>query len=157
MATPFQVLGSGGINLAAKMWSPTAKVDHMLPMIVFIHQYSIMGGSGLLMEGMARAAASRGYTGVTFDLRGAGASGGSSTYTNFEELNDVKTIIDDVILKTNKDVVVIGSSGGAALAGAVLDYSERVKAVCTIGYTWGWWSSWIFGYGIFNFKIYLLC
>ncbi len=145
MVTKFQVLSSGGIHLAAKMWSPSSTVDRMLPVIIFIHQYAVMGGSGVLMEGMARVAASRGYTGVTFDLRGAGSSEGKCTYTNFDELNDVKAIIDDMLIKTNKDIIIVGSSGGAALAGAVLDYSDRVKAVCTIGYTWGWWSSWIFG------------
>jgi hypothetical protein len=45
-----------------------------------------------------------------------------------------------------KDVFVVGSSGGAALAGSVLDYSDCVKGGMLIGYTWGWWASFLFGW-----------
>ncbi len=145
MKSAFTVINGDGVRLAAKLWRPSN--DHrILPVIIFVHQYAVMGGSSALMEGMARNAVDFGYTCVTFDLRGAGGSTGSSTWTNFEELNDVKAIIDHVAGITEREIVLFGSSGGAAIAGAALDYSDRVKAVCLIGYTWGWMSSFLFGW-----------
>ena len=139
------VLSNDGVRLAAKLWRPKAD-HHILPVIIFIHQYAVMGGSSALMQGMAQNAVKVGYTCVTFDLRGAGGSTGTSTWTNYEELNDVKAVIDHVSDISEKDIVLIGSSGGAAIAGAALDYSVRVKAACLIGYTWGWMSSFLFGW-----------
>jgi alpha/beta superfamily hydrolase len=144
MMTPFLVMSTSEIQLSAKLWSSsTASIS---PVVLFVHQYAKMGGCGQLMEGMAKRIASAGYTAVTFDLRGAGKSTGSCSYTNFIELNDVKAVVDHIVREMNRDVVIVGSSGGAALAGAALDYSDRIQAGLFIGYTWGWWASFLFGW-----------
>ncbi|CAM9341293.1 unnamed protein product, partial [Ectocarpus fasciculatus] len=148
MMTRFVVLSTGGIHLAAKLWAPKSAdiVPRAEPLLLFVHQYAMMGGCAQLMEGMARRAAGKGYTSVTFDLRGAGKSSGSCSFTNLAELEDVKAVIDHIVREMNKDVVIVGSSGGAALAGATLDYSDRVRGGMLIGYTWGWWASFLFGW-----------
>ena len=78
--------------------------------------------------------------------RGAGQSTGSSTYTNYAELEDVKAVLDYAIAETTSNIIVVGSSAGAPLAGAVLDYSDRIVGGVFIGYVWGWWASWLFGW-----------
>ena len=147
LMTPFVVLSTGGVQLSAKLWTPnTTNTNPAYPVVLFVHQYTKMGGSGQLMEGMARKAARSGYSAVTFDLRGAGRSAGSCSFTNFAELDDVKAVIDHIATEMQRDVFIVGSSGGAALAGSALDYSERVKGGMLIGYTWGWWASFLFGW-----------
>lgn len=98
------------------------------------------------MEGMAQQSLKYGFQALTFDLRGAGDSTGSCSYTNQPEVADVQAAIDFLIAETGRNIFLIGSSGGAPLAGAVLDYSPKVVGACLIGYVWGWWASWLFGW-----------
>ena len=106
--TPFSVQSTDNVTLAVKYWGE--KSTSSTPVLVFVHQYAQMGGEGSLMEGMAAEALSRGMEAVTFDLRGAGASSGNATLTNFNELDDVKAVVDWVALR-DRDVFLIGSSG----------------------------------------------
>ena len=69
------------------------------------------------MDGMARYMNRYRYDAVTFDLRGAGRSTGESTLTNQEELIDVKAMIKHIEEVCTRDIFVVGSSGGAPLAG----------------------------------------
>lgn len=131
--TSLTILSSSDIVLSAKHWKPRNN-ENVLPFIIFIHQYAKMGGCGLLMEGMAKQATSKGYNAITFDLRGSGSSSGTCTFTNYEELNDVKAVVDYVQNNYSNDILVIGSSAGAPLAGAILDYSDRIKGGILIGY-----------------------
>lgn len=147
LITPFIVISTGDIRLSAKLWEPREVSDRPAgPVLLFVHQYAKMGGSGALMEGMARNAANYGYTSVTFDLRGAGRSTGACTFTNYAEMDDVKAMINHIINSMNKDVFLVGSSGGSALAGALLDYSDRIHGCMLIGYTWGWLTWFVFGW-----------
>ena len=144
LVTPFTVLSTHNVELAAKLWRPESSAD--VPYVLFVHQYAKMGGCGQLLEGMAQCVARQGYPSVTFDLRGAGKSSGLSTFTNYAEVDDVKAMINYIEKEFNRDIVIVGSSGGASLAGAVLDYSSRVRGGLFIGYTWGWWASFLFGW-----------
>jgi len=136
------------ITLAGKLWhsstTTTTYVD--LPVLLFVHQYAQMGGQGALMEGMAAESLNYGFSALTFDLRGAGESEGTCTFTNQAELADVCAAIDFLVEKTSRDIFLIGSSGGAPLAGAALEHSRRVLGAAMIGYVWGWWASWLFGW-----------
>jgi len=98
------------------------------------------------MEGMARIMSSKGYESVTFNLRGIGRSSGSSTWMCRNELLDVQSIIRYVTETLDRDVFLVGSSAGAPLAGAALDSSHRVKGAAFIGYVWGFWASFLFGW-----------
>lgn len=54
--------------------------------VVLVHQYSKMGGCQALMRGMANCFAAAGFPVVTFDMRGAGHSTGSATFTGKHEV-----------------------------------------------------------------------
>lgn len=142
----FSTASTNGVILSCKKWASESSSDARVPLVLFVHQYAVMGGCGQLMEGMARRVSSAGYDAVTFDLRGAGKSTGSCTYTNKDELNDVLAVLRLIEESTSKNILVVGSSGGAPLAGAVLDSSKRVIGGLFIGYTWGFWTSLIFGW-----------
>lgn len=142
---PFTVNSENGIKLACKLWKSKSEMRNAA-VILFIHQYAVMGGQGALMEGMAKRSASNGYNSITFDLRGAGNSTGSCTYTNRYELADVKAMVKYIEGKFPGKIYVVGSSGGAPLCGAVLDYSPRIAGGVMIGYVWGWWASILFGW-----------
>ena len=128
---PFTVNSENGIKLACKLWKSNNLNNNMndIPIVLFIHQYAIMGGQGILMEGMAKHTVTNGFNAITFDLRGAGQSTGSPTYTNQYELTDVKEVINYIIknFDSNK-IFIVGSSGGAPLCGAILDYSPRIDS-----------------------------
>jgi hypothetical protein len=131
--TALSIVSTNDVILSAKHWKlPTTSPSSTT--IVFIHQYAKMGGCGMLMEGMAVKSLKQGYQAITFDMRGAGRSTGYCTYTNYDELNDVKAVIDYVSKNLDTDIILVGSSGGAPLAGAALDYSPRIKGGVFIGY-----------------------
>lgn len=133
-----------GVTLSVRSWKG---INHDREvMIIFVHQYAIMGGQGQLMEGMARRVVKQGYDALTFDLRGAGRSTGKSSWTNQNELLDVQTVVDYALQSTKKKIFLVGSSGGAPLAGATLDYSPRILGGLFVGYVWGFWASILFGW-----------
>ena len=117
------------ISLSLRRWMGSG--DHSQRsevLVLFVHQYAVMGGSGQLMEGM-------------IDLRGAGRSTGRSSWTNQNELRDVQAVIDYVLNTTSKKIFLVGSSAGAPLSGACLDYSDRILGGLFVGYVWGFWAS----------------
>jgi uncharacterized protein len=144
MADEISLSTSDGVQLSVRKWKGSNNGRDFL--ILFVHQYSVMGGQGQLMEGMARRVVKQGYDAVTFDLRGAGRSTGKSSWTNQYELLDVQTVLDHVLQSTNKKIFLVGSSGGAPLAGATLDYSDRIVGGLFVGYVWGFWASILFGW-----------
>jgi uncharacterized protein len=144
MADEISLSTSDSVQLSVRKWKGSDSGRDFL--ILFVHQYSVMGGQGQLMEGMARRVVKQGYDAVTFDLRGAGRSTGKSSWTNQYELLDVQTVLDHVLQSTNKKIFLVGSSGGAPLAGATLDYSDRIVGGLFVGYVWGFWASILFGW-----------
>ena len=105
------------------------------------------------MEGIARIMSQKGYDTITFDLRGIGRSSGSSTWMCRNELLDVQSIIRYVTETLDRDVFLVGSSAGATLAGAALDTSHRVKGAALIGYVWGFWASFLFGWAYHSIEV----
>ncbi|KFH10736.1 esterase/lipase/thioesterase domain-containing protein [Toxoplasma gondii MAS] len=115
------------------------------PIAVFVHQYSLMGGRRFLVDGKARILASRGIPCITFDLRGAGTSGGRATLTGSSEVKDTVAVCEWA--KNNLDartIFLIGTSAGAAISGSAVPLVPEVKGWVGIGYTFGFFASLLF-------------
>ena len=65
MSKLISIRTSDNVTLACKYW----KINANGPLVVFIHQYSTMGGQSTLMDGMAKECTKYGYNAITFDLR----------------------------------------------------------------------------------------
>jgi uncharacterized protein len=141
------------VILSLRKWASPQASSAPTPLIIFVHQYAVMGGNGRLMEGMARRVASSGCEGWTFDLRGAGSSTGRSSWTNKDELHDLLSVINHALETTTKSIFLVGSSAGAPLAGAALDHSDRVIGGLFIGYVWGFWASILFGWAYSSIRV----
>mmetsp|Transcript_106403 Transcript_106403/g.129743 ORF Transcript_106403/g.129743 Transcript_106403/m.129743 type:complete len:262 (+) Transcript_106403:43-828(+) len=138
------------ITLSGKIFRPYNKdteseIITQLPCILFVHQWSKMGGAGQLMDGMARYMTQMNYISMTFDMRGTGNSTGQCTWTCHDEVKDVKFVSEYLYKITNKPIILIGSSAGAPTAGSVIDYNNYILSGIFIGYTFGFWSSVLFG------------
>ncbi|KEP65728.1 UNVERIFIED_CONTAM: esterase/lipase/thioesterase domain-containing protein [Hammondia hammondi] len=115
------------------------------PIAVLVHQYSLMGGRRALVEGKARILASQGIPCITFDLRGAGASGGRATLTGSSEVKDTVAVCEWA--KKNLDartIFLIGTSAGAAISGSAVPLVPEVKGWVGVGYTFGFFASLLF-------------
>jgi len=97
------------------------------------------------MHGIARELTDRGFTAVTFDMRGVQGSSGTMTLTGANEVKDVEAVCEWTHQKLNQDLVVLGSSAGAPIAGSAVESFSFIKAYVGIGYVFGWWASIIFG------------
>lgn len=82
--------------------------------VVLVHQYTKMGGCAALMRGMANCFAAVGFPVVTFDMRGAGKSTGSATFTGQHEVKDVIAVCEFVQATLQYSVILVGSSAGTA-------------------------------------------
>lgn len=145
----FSVASDTNVVLQCERWTSKLAADSQhstRPLILFVHQYTVMGGCRLLMAGLARLAADAGFEAVTFDLRGAGQSTGTCTFRNRSESRDVKAVIRYLEDESPRQLFLVGSSAGAALVGSVLDFSPRVVGGLFVGYTWGWRASLLFGW-----------
>ncbi|XP_026194386.1 uncharacterized protein LOC34617460 [Cyclospora cayetanensis] len=116
------------------------------PMVVFVHQYSIMGGRGCLLSGIARLLAQRGVPAVTFDLRGVNASSGWKTLAGHKETQDVVAVCSWCVKELKaSSIVIVGSSAGAPIGGSAIDCLHEIKGFVGIGYVFGFFASIIFG------------
>jgi uncharacterized protein len=136
------------VTLAATHWvsSAATKKSESFPVLVFIHQWGILGGSADLMEGIARQAAALGADSITFDLRGVGESTGWKSWTNSAEARDAAAVIAYVEKTLKRSVFLFGSSAGAPVAGYLLDSSSAVLGGVFVGYVWGCLTSIVFGW-----------
>ncbi len=141
-----------GNILSGHLWTPsesynkqTAPTHNLI--CIFVHPWGILGGSSANTAPFARKLAKQYNTKcLTFDLRGVGRSDGTPTYTCHAEIEDVIAACDFALTDlAAKQLVVIGSSAGAAIAGSMIDAMDAVVAYVGIGYTFGWASSLIFG------------
>eukprot|EP00897_Mesotaenium_endlicherianum_P010410 jgi/Mesen1/9398/ME000614S08653 len=115
------------------------------PTVVLVHPYSLLGGCQECMQGLARELSTLGYTCVTFNLRGVGKSSGRATLTGHAEVHDVLAVCDWAATRFSSRVLLVGSSAGAPIAGSALSLAPAVHAYVAIGYTFGRWSSVLFG------------
>lgn len=135
----------GGINLEARLFKPTSVKNSSL-VIVFVHPYTVLGGCQGLLKGMAGKLAERGYTTLTFDMRGAGRSTGKSSWTGSSEVHDVVAICRwaSQYIPTER-ILLVGSSAGAPIAGSAVDQLPQVVGYVSLGYPFGVAASILFG------------
>ncbi|RLN08197.1 uncharacterized protein C2845_PM11G27880 [Panicum miliaceum] len=81
--------------------------------VVMVHPYTKLGGSQGLLRGMAEGVARRGYTAVTFDMRGAGRSTGRASLTGSTEVGDIAAVCRWVAENIKpRGILLVGSSAG---------------------------------------------
>lgn len=81
--------------------------------VVLVHPYTILGGKQGLLQGMAEGVARRGYTAVTFDMRGAGRSTGRASLTGSTEVGDVVAVCRWVAENIKpRGILLVGCSAG---------------------------------------------
>ena len=112
---------------------------------VMVHPYGVMGGSSSNMLGLALCLADKGYSSIIFDHRGVGKSSGSKSIFGNSEVLDVIAVCND-IEKKNRDlnIILVGSSAGAPIAGSAVDLCNNVVGYVGIGYVFGFWPSLLF-------------
>ena len=84
----------GSYRLGVSVVGPDSGAVDTKPTLVFVHPYTIMGGSSGNEIGKAALLAERGYACVVFDMRGAGDSGGSASFFFSDEVDDVCAVLD---------------------------------------------------------------
>nr|AGT17042.1 putative Alpha/beta hydrolase family [Saccharum hybrid cultivar R570] len=95
---------------------------------------------------MAEGVARRGYTAVTFDMRGAGRSTGRASLTGSTEVGDVVAVCQWVAENIKpRGIILVGSSAGAPIAGSAVDKVDEVIGYVSIGYPFGLMASVLFG------------
>ncbi|XP_059278456.1 uncharacterized protein LOC132032766 [Lycium ferocissimum] len=114
--------------------------------IVLVHPYSILGGCQSLLRGIASGLSRKGYKALTFDMRGVGRSTGKPSITGFKEIKDVVAVCKWAVenLSVNQ-ILLVGSSAGAPIAGSAVDQVEQIVGYVSIGYPFGLLASVLFG------------
>jgi len=113
---------------------------------ITVHPWSAMGGSESNTIGIARSLAREGCYAATFPLPQSGIIW-STLQRHRQEIKRIKVIVNQFteILPKRTDIVLLGSSAGAAQAGACLECTDRIVAGIFLGYTWGKLSAISFG------------
>ncbi|CAI9097419.1 OLC1v1033845C1 [Oldenlandia corymbosa var. corymbosa] len=140
---------SDGAILDARLYmpreTPPSAADNIL-VVVLVHPYTILGGRQGRMKGIALELAQRGFTAVTFNMRGAGKSTGCPSLCGSSEIEDVIAVCHwaSETLATHR-ILLVGSSAGAAIAGSAVDKIEEVVGYVSLGYPFGLAASILFG------------
>jgi predicted alpha/beta-fold hydrolase len=106
-----------GTKLSVRVFKPPASGEEPEAAgdvaVVLVHPYTILGGVQGLLRGMAEGVARRGYTAVTFDMRGAGRSTGRASLTGSTEVGDVAAVCRWVAENIRpRGILLVGSSAG---------------------------------------------
>jgi hypothetical protein len=108
-----------GAKLSVRLFKPPASGAEPEPepgedvAVLLVHPYTILGGVQGLLRGMAEGVARRGYTAVTFDMRGAGRSTGRASLTGSTEVGDVVAVCRWVAENIKpRGILLVGSSAG---------------------------------------------
>ena len=106
-----------GAKLSVRVFKPPASGEEPEAAggvaVVMVHPYTILGGVQGLLRGMAEGVARRGYTAVTFDMRGAGRSTGRASLTGSTEVGDVAAVCRWVAENIKpRGILLVGSSAG---------------------------------------------
>lgn len=111
------------------------------------------------MMGMARSLHAMGYNCIAFNCRGVGDSTGRATLrgapsihpdptdgiSGQKEVQDVLSVADWMYRELNQNIIIIGSSAGAPIAGSAVPERSYIHAFVAIGYTFGRLASLLFG------------
>jgi len=142
-----------GVELEAVVFQHKAHT-HQHHTLLFVHQYSLLGGNMSLMMGMGRRLHALGYNCVVFNCRGVGRSLGTATLTGRKEVQDVLSVVEWIHRHLKQNIIVIGSSAGAPIAGSTVRERPYIHGFIAIGYTFGRLCSILFGS---HYKAILTC
>ncbi|CAI5500576.1 unnamed protein product [Closterium sp. Naga37s-1] len=147
-----EVASTDNVLLCVKTWPARPSFDgdneqqqKQALLAVIVHPYSRMGGSQFVTQGLAEYLCLRGFNVVTFDLRGAGKSTGHASFTGEPEVADVMAVCRWASEKYGQRILLVGSSAGAPIAGSALPHCPQVDLYVGVGYTFGFFSSLVFG------------
>ncbi|GJP31509.1 hypothetical protein CLOM_g12601 [Closterium sp. NIES-68] len=148
-----EVLSTDHVKLCVNTWPSRPSFDggeyeqqkKQALLAVIVHPYTRMGGSQAVTQGLAESLCLRGFNVVTFDLRGAGKSTGHASFTGEPEVGDVMAVCRWAADKYSQRILLVGSSAGAPIAGSALPHCPQVDLYVGIGYTFGIFSSLLFG------------
>ncbi|KAJ1613665.1 hypothetical protein OIY81_875 [Cryptosporidium canis] len=145
----FSIYTDDGVKLSCRSFGnisskcPSSAIESIV--FVLVHPYGIMGGSSSNMLGLALCLADKGYGCIIFDHRGTGKSTGNKSIFGNNEVIDVTSICKDIKSKNDRiNVILVGSSAGAPIAGSAVDECENVIGYVGIGYVFGFWPSLLF-------------
>jgi pimeloyl-ACP methyl ester carboxylesterase len=113
----FTTVEENGVALSVRIFRPNAGVEPKSLTLILVHQYSVLGGCQGLLKGMANMLAAKGFTTITFDMRGAGRSSGRPSITGSAEVQDVIAVCKWAVDKLPApSILLIGSSAGQRLS-----------------------------------------
>jgi uncharacterized protein len=119
-----------GIKLSAKFYRPSAEANHRTA-IVMCHGFG--GIKEGVLPGLASALAEAGYTALTFDFRGFGASEGpKGRLVPDEQVEDTVTAMEFLSQEGSVDparIGLYGTSFGGGIAALAAAFSDRPKAL----------------------------
>ena len=111
--------------------------------VVMVHAHPKFGGAPEMMHGLAADMATHGVAVVNLALRGAGRSGGASSWRGDNgEVSDVVTACDHAREALGCDRVhLLGYSFGAAVCGGAIDKRDFIATYVAVAYPLGHWFS----------------
>lgn len=122
----FATVEANEVSLAVRIFRPPWDVQSRDVTVVMAHQYSVLGGCQALMKGTATELASRGFTTLTFDMRGAGRSTGRPSLTGYAEVQDVVAVCKWATEHVDaRSIILVGNSAGKR---ARLPYPLAIEA-----------------------------
>lgn len=112
--------------------------------VVTVHPWAALGGGEHNTIGLARELSKRGAIALSFDMRSSSMVWGVLT-KHAAEASQLLAVCEWARDRWSKELVLLGSSAGAPIAGTVLPKLEAVSRFVAVGYPWGWLSSIGFG------------
>jgi hypothetical protein len=142
----FATVEANEVALSVRIFRPAWDVPKRDMTVVMAHQYSVLGGNQALLKGLATALSARGFTALTFDMRGAGRSTGRPTLTGYAEVQDVAAVCKWAVEHVDaRSILLVGNSAGAPIAGSAIDEVPEVVGYVALGYPFGMLASVLFG------------
>lgn len=110
----YATVEANDVALAVRIFRPPWDVERKRDVtVVMAHQYSVLGGCQALLKGTAAELARRGFTTLTFDMRGAGRSSGRPSLTGFAEVQDVIAVCQWATQHLDaQSILLVGNSAG---------------------------------------------
>ena len=108
---------------------------------MLVHPWTWLGGRGSILDQLAHELSNSSMACLTFDLRGAGASEGSSSFSGTSEVEDVQAAVEFMKSRfPGRRVFFIGYSAGACISGSAASLCD-VHGYVGLAYPCGWISS----------------
>lgn len=142
----FATVEANDVALSVRIFRPPWDVPKRDVTVVMSHQYSVLGGNQALMKGLATTLSGRGFTTLTFDMRGAGRSTGRPSLTGYAEVQDVIAVCKWATEHVGaRSIILVGNSAGAPISGSAIDEIAEVVGYVALGYPFGILASVLFG------------